>query len=166
MACVRRWVVWPRGQHVADDGNEETERLPGSRPGRHHEALALGGERDRLLLVLVEDQRLIVRAEDVGTIGMQDAVCNQRADVRRALVAGVDLDQRLGPVAILRVDRLNLLADVRSVNRSEQGSEAPVLLDHAVAERKDVERRCPAGPRTVRARAWGVNPHHRRVCIS
>ena len=60
----------PCGQHMADDGDEETERLPGPRAGRHHEALPLCGERDGLLLVLVERQRLTARTEDVGTAGV------------------------------------------------------------------------------------------------
>ena len=60
----------PCRQHMADDGDEETQRLPGPRAGRHHEALPLCGERDGLLLVLVEGQRLTVRAEDVAAAGM------------------------------------------------------------------------------------------------
>ena len=49
----------PCVQHVTDDGDEEAERLPGPRAGRHHEALTRCGKRDGLLLVLVESQRPI-----------------------------------------------------------------------------------------------------------
>ena len=59
---------------------------------------------------------------------------------RRALVARVDLDERLGPVPIPGVDVLDLLADVRSVDRRERRREALVLVDDAVAEGKYVER--------------------------
>ena len=142
----------PSLQHVADDGDEEAERLSGSRAGRHHEALALCGEGDGLLLVLVEGQRLTVRAEDVGAAKVEDAVRDQGADIRRALVARVDLDERLGPVAVLGVDARNLLADVPSVDRRERCREALVLVDDAVAEGKYVERRCVARPCTVRTR--------------
>ena len=129
-------------QHVADDGDEEAERLSGPRAGRHDEALALCGEGDGLLLVLVEGQRLAVCTEDAAAAKVQDAARNQGPDVRRAFVARVDLDERLGPVAVLGVDGLNLLADVRSVDRRERRREALVLVDDAVAEGKYVERRC------------------------
>ena len=139
-------------QHVADDGDEEAERLPGPRAGGHHEALAVCGKRDRLLLVLVEGQRLVVCPEYIGAARIEDAVDNQGADVCRALVARVDLDERLGPVAILGVDGLNLLADIWCVNRRERCCEAPVLVDDAVAQGKYVEHRSAGVRRTVGAR--------------
>ena len=139
-------------QHMVDDGNEEAERLSGPRAGRHHVALALRGERDGLLLMLVERQRLTLRPEDVGAAGVEDAAFNQGTDIRRALVARVDLDERLGPVAISGVDALDLLADVRSVDRRERRREALVLSDDAVAEGEYVECRCAACACTVRAR--------------
>ena len=133
-------------------GDEEAERLPRPRAGRHHEALSLCGERDGLLLVLVEGQRLTVRTEDVSAARVYDAVRNQGADVRRTFVARVDLDERLGPVAILGVNGRNLLADVRSVDRRERCGEALVLVDDALAERKDVECRYTSRLRAVRTR--------------
>ena len=145
-AGARFRVRPPCDQHVTDDGDEEAERLPGPRAGRHHEALARCGERDGLLLVLVERQRPTLRAEDVGTAGIEHAVRSQGGDVRSALVARVDLDERLGPIALLGVDGLDLLADVLSVDRRERRREALVLADDAVAESKDVESWCAACP--------------------
>ena len=142
----------PRPQNVVDDGDEEAERLPGSRAGRHHEALACRGERNGLLLVLVEGQRPAVRAEDVGAAGIDDAGRRQGAEVRRAFVARVDLDERFGPVAVLGVDGLDPLADVRSADRREGRCEALVLVDDAVAEGEYVERRCVACPGAARTR--------------
>ena len=142
----------PRLQNVVDDGDEEAERLPGPRAGRHHEALARRGERDGLLLVLVEGQRPAVRAEDVGAAGVEDAVRHQGAEVRRTLVARVDLDERFGPVAVPGVDGVHLLADVRSVDRREGRCEALVLVDDAVAEGEYVQRRCVARLSTARTR--------------
>ena len=130
-----------RLQDVVDDGDEEAERLPGSRAGRHHEALTLGGQRDRLLLVLVEGQGLAVRAEDVRAAWVQDIVRDQGADVRRAPVARIDLDERLRPVALFGVDALDLLADVPSVDGRERRREALVLADDVIAEGEHVERR-------------------------
>ena len=102
MACVRfRALVRRAASTWLTMGMKKQRDFPGSRAGGHHEALALCGERDRLLLVLVEGQRLTVRAEDVGAARMENAIRNQGADVRRALVARVDLDERFGPVAVL-----------------------------------------------------------------
>ena len=153
----------PCAQNVVDDGDEEAERLPGARAGRHHEALARRGERDGLLLVLVEGQRPALRAEDVGAAGVDDTGRHQGAEVRRTFVARVDLDERLGPVAVPGVDGLDLLADVRSADRREGRCEALVLVDDAVAEGEHVERRCVSRPGTARTR-W-VAPHHRSLRI-
>ena len=122
----------PRGQHLVDDGDEEAQRLAGPGTRRNDEALALGGERDRLLLVLVERQRLAVGAEYLHAARVQHAARNQGTDVRCPLVAGIDLDQRLRPITILRVDGVHLLADVRRVDRRERRSEALVFTHHAV----------------------------------
>jgi hypothetical protein len=109
------------------------------------EALVLGGEGDRLLLVLVEGERLPVRAEDVGAAWIEDAVLYQGLDVRRAPVARIDLNERLWPVALLAVDGRDLLADVLGVDRREGRREVLVLIHDAVAEGEDVERRCGPG---------------------
>ena len=153
----------PCAQNVVDDGDEEAERLPGARAGRHHEAVALRGERDGLLLVLVEGQGPAVRAEDFCAAGVEDAVRHQGADVRRTLVARVDLDERLGPVAVPGVDGVHLLADVRSADRREGRCEALVLVDDAVAEGEYVQRRCASRPGDARIR-W-VARHHRSLRI-
>ena len=153
----------PCAQNVVDDGDEEAERLPGARAGRHHEALTFRGERNGLLLVLVEGQRPAVRAEDVGAAGIDDTGRHQGTEVRRAFVARVDLDERFGPVAVPGVDGLDLLADVRSADRREGRCEALVLVDDAVAEGEHVQRRCASRPGDARTR-W-VARHHRLLRI-
>ena len=49
------------------------------------------------------------------------------------------ISHRSRPIAILGIDGRNLLADVLSVDRRERRGEALVLVDDAVAKRKDVE---------------------------
>ena len=84
MACVRSFALARRaGQHMADDWDEEAERLSGARAGGHHEALSVRGESDRLLLVLLKRQRLVVGAKyDSAQNGIEDSVCNKGADIR------------------------------------------------------------------------------------
>ena len=131
-------------------GMKKHSDLPDPGTRRDHEALVLGGKRDRLLLVLVERQRLPVRAEYVGAPRVQHAARNQGTDVRGALVAGIDLDQRLRPVTTLSVDGVDLLADVRRVDRRERCGEALVLADDAVPERKYIKSRNTGLGRAVR----------------
>ena len=62
------------------------------------------------------------------------AVSDELIDRRGPLEARVDLDQRFGPVALLRVDRPNLVADVVGVDGRERRRELLVLTDDSVAE--------------------------------
>lgn len=133
---------WPTavcGEHMVHDGDEKAEGLP--RPGacRHHEALAPGGQRDGLLLVLVERERDALLLKDFGTAGLQEALGGELADVSGALVARVDLDERLGPVAIFCVDGLDLPLDILGVDPREGRCEVLVLVDDAVSQGEDVE---------------------------
>ena len=56
------------------------------------------------------------RAEDVGAMRVQDALLRELLDSALALVVGVDLDQRLGPVTATVIFALNLGKDVLSGN--------------------------------------------------
>ena len=109
--------------------------------------------------MLVEGQRLAVRAEDLGAARVEHAIRRQSADVYRTLVARVDLDKRLGPVAIRGVGGLNLLADVRSADESEGCRKSLVYVDDAVAEIEYIKLRPVARPSAGRIRQASL--HHR-----
>jgi len=130
------------GEDRADDRDEEAERLAGTSPGRDDEALALRGVGDGLLLVLVEPEgTALLRTENVSAARVEHPGRREVRDGRRPLVARVDLDERLGPVRFLRVDRPHLTADVLGVDGGERRRELLVLADDAVAEREDVHAR-------------------------
>ncbi|HRI06173.1 MAG TPA: hypothetical protein PKW35_00080 [Nannocystaceae bacterium] len=136
--CAARGALPLLGEHRAHDRDEEAERLARARACRDDVALALRGEDDGLLLVLVEGERRSVGAEDVGGARVEGAVRDERLEVQPALVARVDLKERVRPEAPLRVDRLDLRADVLREDRRERRSELPVLADDRVAQREDV----------------------------
>src|SRR5690606_24718127 len=94
-------------QDGVDDGNEEAERLSGSRAGRDNVAPAPGCDGDGLLLVLVEREGLAVRrvdggrrAKDIDAGWVERVLLCELRDRRRPSVVGVDLNQRLGPIAL------------------------------------------------------------------
>ena len=130
MARVR-FVALPRfsASTALHDRDEEAERLARASARRDDVALALRSECDGLLLMLVEGQRGTVGPEDLGGPRVERAARDERLDVRPALVARVDLDERVGPEASLRVDRLDLRTDVVRMDRRERGGELPVLAD-------------------------------------
>ena len=133
------------GQHRVHDRDEEAQRLARPRARRDDVAAPLRRNRDGLLLVLVQRERLAGRgprarrrAEDLGAARVERARGDEGVDRRRAFVVRVDLDERLRPVAVLRVDRLDLPADVLRVDGRERGGELLVLADDRVAEREHV----------------------------
>lgn len=83
--------------------------------------------------MLVQRQR-----KDLFTARFEPAGRHQIGDGGGLFVLGVDLEQRLGPVALLGVDGVHLLADIGGADLGEGGGELLVLADHAVAEGEDV----------------------------
>jgi hypothetical protein len=141
---TRPRVVALLRENRVHDGDEEAQRFAGPGAGRHNEALALRREGDGLLLVLVERQRFAGRAsgrrgpKNLGAEGLERARGNQLVDSRRPPVVGVDLDQRLRPVAVARIDRLDLPPDILGVDGREGSGEFLVLADDRVAQREYV----------------------------
>ena len=130
----------------AHDGQEEAERFAGAGARGDDVALADAGDGDGLLLVLVQAQRVAAPAartrrgaKDVGAARVQAVVGNELLDGGPPLVLGVDLQQRLGPVARRGVDGVDLLSDVVGVDARERRREALVLLDDGVPEREHVQ---------------------------
>src|ERR1700722_9099102 len=66
-------------------------------------------------------------------------VVDKLGNIRRAFVARVDLNERLRPVSILRVNRFDLLTDVICVDRRDRRCEVLVLVDDAFAQGKNIE---------------------------
>lgn len=133
-------------EHSAHDGDEEAERFSRSRPRGDHITLAVRRERDGLLLVFVQRERLTGRgilrrrrSKDLGAPGVEHPRRRQPVDRGGTPVAGIDLDQRLRPVTVPSVDRLDLLADVVGVNGRERRREFLVVSKNEVAKREDVQ---------------------------
>jgi hypothetical protein len=68
IARVRRAAAFASRPGPADDRDEEAERLARAGARRDDVALALRGERDRLLLVLVEGERRALDLEDLCAV--------------------------------------------------------------------------------------------------
>ena len=108
-------------QNAVNDGHEERQRFAGAGSGGHDVALVFLrlGQRLQLMDIQVQVRCMafgLSSAEDVGAMRVQNALLRQLLDSALALVVGVDLDQRLGPVTATVIFALNLGKDVLSGN--------------------------------------------------
>ena len=137
-ARALRCTYSPFGKDRANYRNEETKRFTGAGACSNDEALALRGEDNSLLLMLVEGQRRTVGLEDFRSPRIQCTICDKRVDVQAALVARIDLNERLRPEAPLCVDRLDLFPDIIRADGRKRRGEFTVLTDDRVAQREHV----------------------------
>ena len=130
-------------QDVVDDRDEERQRLARAGAGGDDVALAVVCLGDGLHLVDVEMQVCglafdLAGLEQGRACGMQATLPDQFLNGAAALVVGIDLDQRFGPVAAEGVFLLNLVCEVCGGDLREAAREGAVLVDQAISKLKDV----------------------------
>ena len=76
--------------------------------------------------------------ENLGAQPVQLAVAGQLLHRALLLVVGVDLDQRLGPVAAVGIALFDRLPNVVRTNTHETARESAVFVDQTVAEGKNI----------------------------
>src|SRR5690554_7071253 len=76
--------------------------------------------------------------KDICAGRMQEPVCHQLLHSALALVVRVDLHQRLGPIAALRILMFDFGLDIRRRDANETAGKAAVSLDELVAKLENV----------------------------
>ncbi len=71
-------------------------------------------------------------------VRVQIARCGQIVNRRHFLEVRTELQQRLRPVSVARVDRVYLRGDIRRFNRGERSGELCVVGDQAITKVEDV----------------------------
>ncbi len=163
-------------QYPVDDRDEEGEGFAGAGARRDHVALSLlaFGQRLFLMGIELERQRSSLRftyLENIGAVPVQKTFFDQFLDGMPALIVGVDLDERVRPVATLVIFTLHRFADVCGGNARKAARKGTVFLYELFAKIEDVFHRLPlfvACPdsgmeKDCNARSHSLRPFHDHI---